>query len=350
MTTINNRKGYNHEMQNIRYLIPYKTVLRYAVIKGNKQSKEKQWMQIEGVPCKVVVVENNSSSLILNSFASADQNANFRISFQDANDNFTSVEPNEQGYLNVKKYRNLIHVSEFDTRNDVKKFKASITKLINNSELSASIRKIFDDKLCQLFVSQGSTNCITISEYNKYKTDIGNNCHKRTGDPIFNRNNRFCPPIDITYEEFEKSPSFPAPIGIRPKDCCLPSDLIDTVKEMINQVMNFKNITDTDFELVKHNLPFIEKRGVHCCKYCGEEVDIAKYSSEYKSSDNYIEICHRDPEGNFSKDNMYWGHGECNRRQGGYSESARINDGFRLAYINGIIDRATYEKLMYKLN
>ena len=90
--------------------------------------------------------------------------------------------------------------------------------------------------------------------------------------------------------------------------------------------MNFKNITDADFELVKHNLPFVEKREVHCCKYCGEEVDIAKYSSEYKSSDNYIEICHRDPEGNFTKDNMYWGHGECNRRQGGYSESARIND------------------------
>ena len=47
---------------------------------------------------------------------------------------------------------------------------------------------------------------------------------------------------------------------------------------------------------------------------------------------------------------MYWGHGECNRRQGGYSESTCINDGFRLAYINGIIDRATYEMLMYKLN
>ena len=123
-------------MQNIRYLIPRKTELRYAVLKGDKLSKERQWMQIEGVPCKVVVVENNTSSMILNSFASSDQNANFRISFQDANDNFTSVEPNEQGYLNINKYRNLIHVSEFDARNDVKKFKASIAKLINNTELS----------------------------------------------------------------------------------------------------------------------------------------------------------------------------------------------------------------------
>ena len=92
-------KVTKYVMQNIRYLIPRKTELRYAVLKGDKLSKEKQWMQIEGVPCKVVVVENNLSSFILNSFASSDQNANFRVSFQDANDNFTSVEPNEQGYL-----------------------------------------------------------------------------------------------------------------------------------------------------------------------------------------------------------------------------------------------------------
>ena len=27
---------------------------------------------------------------------------------------------------------------------------------------------------------------------------------------------------------------------------------------------------------------------------------------------------------------MYWGHGECNRRQGGYSEEDRIEDALRL--------------------
>ena len=35
--------------------------------------------------------------------------------------------------------------------------------------------------------------------------------------------------------------------------------------------------------------------------------------------DNFIEICHKDPNERFLKKNMYWGNGECNRRQGGYS-------------------------------
>tara|TARA_B100000795_G_scaffold270051_1_gene262223 strand:- start:2380 stop:3390 length:1011 start_codon:yes stop_codon:yes gene_type:complete len=336
-------------MQNIEYLIPRKTELRNSVLKYDGESKDKKWMQIEGVPCKIVSIENVSNSLILNSFANAD-NANFRITFQDANDNFIRVEPDKYGYLNLDKYRESIHVSEFDKKGDVKIFKASIDKLVNNPNLSKNLKKIFVDKLRQLFVSQGNDHCITISEYQKYKTEDVDNCHKRKGDPIFNRKTRFCPPIDITYEEFEKSPSYPAPIGIRPKDFCLPSNLIDTVKEMINQVMNFKNIKDEDFQLVHSKLSFVEKRPTHYCKYCGEELDIDKYSSEYKSSDNYIEICHRDPDGNFTKENMYWGHGECNRKQGGYSESSRINDGFLLAYINGIIDKSTYDMLLSKLN
>ena len=31
----------------------------------------------------------------------------------------------------------------------------------------------------------------------------------------------------------EKSPSYPAPLGIRSKDFCLPSELIETIKELI---------------------------------------------------------------------------------------------------------------------
>ena len=47
---------------------------------------------------------------------------------------------------------------------------------------------------------------------------------------------------------------------------------------------------------------------------------------------------------------MYWGHGECNRRQGGYSESDRIIDGLRLSYFHGIIDEFTYKMLLEKLH
>ena len=58
------------------------------------------------------------------------------------------------------------------------------------------------------------------------------------------------------------------------------------------------------------------------------------YSSQYKSEDNYIEICHRDPNSHFCVKNMYWGHGECNRRQGGYTETERIEDALGLINYN----------------
>ena len=70
-------------------------------------------------------------------------------------------------------------------------------------------------------------------------------------EEIFNRNSRCCPPIDITYEEYSKSPSYPAPLGIRPKDFCLPSELIITMNELINQIVNFDGIDDVSFEEMK---------------------------------------------------------------------------------------------------
>jgi len=330
------------------YLVPHKTEVRYEMLKSGGMSKEKQWMQIEGVPCKIVCCDVESKTLIVNSFA-IDPNSNFRISYEEAAENFTQIEPTMEGFLELEKYNEPIHVSEFEKRSEVKSFRSAINKLIKDPELSPSIKKVFDDKLSQLFASQGSAFCVTIPKYEEYKLGVTQHCHKRIGDPVFNRKTRFCPPVDISYEEFEKSPSFPAPLGIRHKDCCLPSKLLDTVKEMINQIMNFKHISEKDFAIVKKKFSFVEKQAVHCCKYCGEAVDIEKYSSKYKSSDNYIEICHRDPEGSFTTENMYWGHGECNRRQGGYSETCIIKDGYRLAFINGLMDKATYDMLVGKL-
>ena len=68
----------------------------------------------------------------------------------------------------------------------------------------------------------------------------------------------------------------------------------------------------------------------HKCKWCGEEIDAFNYSSTYSSKDNFIEICHRDPNERFIPSNMYWGHGECNRQQGGYSEEDRVQQIIRL--------------------
>ena len=82
------------------------------------------------------------------------------------------------------------------------------------------------------------------------------------------------------------------------------------------------------------------------CKYCGEKINILEYSSEYKSSTNYIEICHRNPNDRFISTNVYWGHGDCNRRQGGYTENDRINDGLRLLYFDGKIDKEKYDSMI----
>jgi len=106
--------------------------------------------------------------------------------------------------------------------------------------------------------------------------------------------------------------------------------------EMIRQILTFKNVDEKyrkEMQLIfdKYNIDdiFINKR-CHCCTYCGLEINMTAYSSQYKSENNYIEICHRDPNLHFSIQNMYWGHGECNRKQGGYTEKDRLRDAIGL--------------------
>ena len=110
--------------------------------------------------------------------------------------------------------------------------------------------------------------------------------------------------------------------------------------EMIRQLLTLKNVEDkyrekiqkifTDFNIE----PQFENFVTHRCTYCGEEIDLNEYSSNYASETNYIEICHRDPNACFCMGNMYWGHGECNRRQGGYTETERIEDAIQLVFTN----------------
>jgi hypothetical protein len=106
-------------------------------------------------------------------------------------------------------------------------------------------------------------------------------------------------------------------------------------------------VSDEDFNKFQEEIPQIEKRKCPC-KWCGKEIDINEYSSKYGSSDNPIEICHRDPKERFIIKNMYWGHGECNRRQGGYSEKDRIDDGLRLLLLHKNITQEIYDDLKAK--
>lgn len=347
-TSDDGKNGEKKEIQINTYCFAKFTVPRNYETKTGV-SKKPEYLQIEGVPCKVIESNSRTNMIILNSFTSAN-NRNFKISREEFDINFTEVNPDIDGYLHLDAYPVPINISEFDTRQLVTSLEEKIKKISTNKKVHEQVRKIFKDKLFQLIQSQGA-RYIKITDYYKFKNgEISLSRHERFGNEIFNRNCRWCPSIYITYEEFKSSKSYPAPLGIRPKDFCLPSELIITMKKLINQIANFDGIDDISFEEMKKILPFIHKKK-HCCKYCGEKINIDNYYSKYKSCDNYIEICHRDPKDRFLSRNIYWGHCDCNRRQGGYSETDRINDGIRLMWINGLIDKdglidkEIYEKL-----
>lgn len=317
------------------YIVPKRTKLRYYSTSIGVSQKE-EWLQIEGVPCKVI--KENDEYIELNSFSSS-CNRFFKINKDELYTDFYKCDIEEDYILDTYKYpSSRIAIIEFSKREDVKTLENNIKNIMKSTE-NECLKEIIEDKLIQIICSQGNNKCIDIPKYKKYiNKEISLSSHKRIGDPIFNRNKRWCPPNDMTYEEYEESNSFPAPIGIRIKDFCLPSELLETLYELITQIFNFKNINIDDSLEMK-----IEKRDTHMCKWCRKEIDANLYWSKYKSEENYIEICHRDPNGRFTKDNIYWGHGECNRRQGGYSEEDRIKDAITL-----ILNNPEYHKYISK--
>jgi hypothetical protein len=311
-------------------IIPMKTYYRPRHTKSIVSS-ELIWGQIEGVPCKITKIinlkEKDGQMIILNSFSSSDNKTNFIIYNEDLK--YFNKGKIKDGYImNLSKYpSNKLSLKEFDIRDEIVPLVNEFKDLIKNNQI---LVKIVNDKLNQLRVSQGSNNVIKIEEFKSYidGTDISNNKLKRIGDPIFNRTNRWCPPIKLEYDEFVKTNSYPAPLGIRPKDYALPSTVKESIIEMLKQIYLFQNIERTD----KLNELFNVNNNTehHKCKWCNEYIDANSYTSMYSSADNFIEICHRDPNGSFEPNNMYWGHGSCNREQGGYSENERINQVIRL--------------------
>jgi hypothetical protein len=330
------------------YCLPRKTEPRHYLVSGGKKSKNPEYLQIQDVPCRVHSYDNETFTL--NSFTSSSSRL-FHVTKDEFAKDFTFIYPNEESNLILQSYRNIpIHENEFERREDVSAIEKVIRSTFENENLPINLRKIFKDKLFQIIQSMGAPY-ITMTEYFKFKTgDVELSSHKRFGCSIFNRNSRWCPPITLTHEEFEKSPSYPAPLGIRSKDFCLPSELIETIKELIIQIVNFDGVTDEMFEELQKTMPFIEKRTKNICFYCGKKLSVEEYSSIYKSETNYMEICHRNPNERFLSTNMYWGHGDCNRRQGGYTEDERIYDGFRLAYLTGKINEETFTQLQHSLS
>ena len=314
----------------------------YLTKKG--ESKNKEYVQIFGVP--LIVTKFKDGVATLNSLTSS-AGREFQVSTQELITEFVKGELDSSGVitnLDPKKYPQPVNVSEFYCRDTFGDFKKDIEGWVRDLDNSL-LQKIFDDKLFQMVQTQGAP-FKPIPELEKFKMSTtqelqGMSQHKRYKTQIFNRNCRWCPVADhMSWDDFNQCSSYPFPIGIRAKDFCLPSEMQKVLVEMIRQILTFKNVDQKYREQMqeifsKYNINNVfDDSSCHCCKYCGFQINMNAYSSQYKSEDNYIEICHRDPNSHFCVKNMYWGHGECNRRQGGYTESDRIHDAIGLINYN----------------
>lgn len=318
------------------YAIANKTVPVHSVNKITKQnpsgiSKLKEYGLCQGCPVKVIGLFKKF--LMIRSFHVDTENSHL-VPLNKITDYLCEATIVNDNEIIAPSYPVNIPLIELEVHAlKVKKMQGLIEKMVKSPTCDPKVKKIIEDKLFQMMQTQGAPY-VKMTEIENYLN--GNKVlskNERFGNSIFNRNSRYCPPIDISYDEFKKSPSYPYPIGIRPKDFALPSELIETLKELMTQIYNFENIDKKSFEPLKEIID-LKERPLHICKYSGEVVDANKYSSTYASENNYIEICHRDPNDRFLARNMYWGNGESNRRQGGYSEEDRIKDAIRLLQVH----------------
>ena len=306
---------------------------KYDTLTSSRVSRKKEWLQIQGVPTKVVKVNTNTKMVTLNSLTST-SSRNFTISQDEVNNNFVKAVIVNNMIINSG-YPESVNVGEFDARNKFEKLMQQIRNTVNTIE-DETLKRAFKDKLFQMIQANGGP-FIGIPKYENYiKGNIVLTPNQRFGYPIFNRNCRWCPPVDISYTQFRNSPSYPAPLGIRPKDFCLPSELINTIIELICQILCFGDVGLTyrdrfDTLFTRFGYPNVFQDCCdHMCKFCHNPININDYTSNYMSETNFIELCHRDPNSNFVKSNVYWGHGECNRKQGGNTEKEIITMAYKL--------------------
>jgi hypothetical protein len=158
---------------------------------------------------------------------------------------------------------------------------------------------------------------------------------ERVGDAVFNRQRRHCPPVSSawTRADFEACPSFPAPVGIRAEDFAFPSEQNAILRELLSQVFSCANAPELSQDLQNHYGITIKKNS-HKCDWCGDIIDIAGLNQAYCATVHSVNFCHRDPKIGTKVGNVYIGHCSCNREQGGYSETERVDQILRLARAN----------------
>jgi hypothetical protein len=275
------------------------------------------------VPCKVI--SNDGTNIKLLPFNSKPIHVSTKIF-----ENEFDILENDDAYVYTPYYPGgRISISEFYI------VSKSINKLKKHFKDKKNILKAIEKAEQDSYHSKGNQFCATIEEYNNYKENPKTSKLERIGDPIFNRSVRHSPPISkkFTREDFEKSASYPAPIGIREEDFALPSEQNEILTEMLNQLFSCKNAPECPEEIrIELGLNIIPNS--HNCLWCGEIIDISELNQEYCSKEHSINFCHRDPEQGTKRGNVYIGHCSCNREQGGYSEEDRIEQIIRLAKNN----------------
>jgi len=316
----------------MQYALPKKTVPV-----GN------EWI-CDGVPCRILSIDTDSVTLL------PFNGSKKKISKELYDAEFVEC-VSDGTFVYAPRYPDgRVLISEFDV------------KAISIVPLKA----VFKDHPCfpliekaeqDAYHAKGNNFCIKLAEYRAFtnrteeQTDTNGQTTKpssltngqttkpssleRVGDPVFNRQRRHCPPVPSSWTraDFEACPSFPAPVGVRAEDFAFPSEQNAILRELLTQVFSCANAPDLSPELQSHYGLTINKN-THKCDWCGEIIDIAGLNQAYCATVHSVNFCHRDPKVGTKCGNVYIGHCSCNREQGGYSETERVDQILRLAMAN----------------
>jgi hypothetical protein len=303
----------------------YCIIARTFISKMNKTSTQEYWL-CEGVPC--IIKKEEADLIYLRPF-------NFDKTFEitkDTYDNNIIDAITDADYVYCERYPSKkIAKIEFDIKCPLSKSAliAGIPNITNNFKLL--IDKAYQDA----YRSKGSIKCINMKDYKSYLsgekvlTKLEN-----IGDPKFNRGSRHLPPIfkEFSYNDFTNTTSFPAPIGISYEDFALPSEQNMVLIELLEQLFNSIGAPECSANIKTLLLAFniTIQPNTHKCRWCNDVINITDINQTYCSATHSINFCHIDPVIGTKPKNIYIGHCNCNREQGGYSEYERIEQALRL--------------------
>lgn len=259
--------------------------------------------------------------------------------FNKSSDFHINISEFEKTFKILKRDLEFVYVDGYpDGRIPINEFSISpiyISDLYKHFKNNTSFIKLLKKAEQDSYTGKGNTFCINMKDYNEYIEKKETSKLERIGDPIFNRTSRHTFPISSTFsrKDYEESPSFPAPIGIRYEDFTFPSEQNEILREMLTQIFNCVNAPECPKEF-QDNLCITITPNSHMCEWCGEKMDISELNQDYCSKEHSVNFCHRVPSIGTKKGNVYIGHCSCNREQGGYSEVERVQQIIRLAKYN----------------